>query len=184
MTTYQELPVPPNLSGSWCLMHWDGRCSSLPFWRGTEDVTSSLTESLLHVSTASENREAIQAALRSQHFSAGPCAWEEEAVLVSCHPAQAIAHSHSHHLHPTQASYTSHLDLDAVWAQTLLPSAAGKGTGKARANGSTKPLSTVSNAEQEGAELLKCTAKLARAIPRLVNLTYHTQFTAGSNVPT
>ena len=146
--TQQELPVPPNLSGSWLLMHRDGRRSSPPFWRVTEDMTSS-QPLRLHISAASESREAIQAAPHSQHFSAGPCAWEEEAVLVSRHPAwlRAIARSHCHHLPPTQASYTSDLDLDAVWAQTHLPSTAGKGKGKARVNGGTKPLSAVSNVE-------------------------------------
>ena len=151
MTTHQELPVPPNL---WKLtphaLRWEMLITPVLTWyRGRDLIPPAPTESPLHISTASVNREAIQAALRSQHFSAGPCAWEEEAVLVSCHPARlrAIAHSHFHHLHPTQASYTSDLDLDAVWAQTVLPSTAGKGTGKAHVNGGTKPLSSVSNTE-------------------------------------
>lgn len=149
---------------AWLLMPWDGRCSSLPYWCGTEDVTSSHPLWPRACCTSREEaRKATQAALRSQHCSAEPCAWAEEAALVSVTPP-ASAHSHSHHLHPTQASCTSALDSDTVRAQTLLPSTAGRGWGRPMRMAALNHEVRWAMQRQEGAELLKRSAKLARDI--------------------
>lgn len=103
-------------------MCWGGRCSSLPFWHGAEDVTSS------HPLWPRARCTSCQQARTGRKPCAGPGAWEEEAALVSCHPAPLQA---LHTPTPTTcilpASYTSDLDWDAVWAQIYHPMLPGRG---------------------------------------------------------